>query len=355
MRFIHTADIHIGAAPEKDIPALSNRSREIYDTFSGIIDICEKEEPDILLIAGDIFHKQPLVRELKEINYLFTKLKKTKVVLIAGNHDYISARSNYRDFVWNENVTMLKEETLQSVYFEDLNTQVYGFSYHTRDIIDARLKGIEPEDQSRINILLAHGGEDRSLPFDRKKLQNAGFDYVALGHLHKPEMISDRIAYPGSPEPLDKNELGEHGFIRGEISKEGVHIDQCPIAQRRYFREEYLVTPEMTDRSVMESLRSIIQEKGIDNIYHFILKGKRDKDIHLDIKSYESLGIITRISDETVPDYDFDALMNANSDNIIGMYIKRIREKTDNDETAVKALYYGLEALLTQTPGREDR
>ena len=53
-----------------------------------MIDICEREQTDLLLIAGDLFHRQPLKKELKEVDYYFSRLSRTKVVLIAGNHDF---------------------------------------------------------------------------------------------------------------------------------------------------------------------------------------------------------------------------------------------------------------------------
>ena len=76
-----------------------------------MIRTCQKEGTDLLLIAGDLFHRQPLRRELKEVDGMFASLKHTKVVLIAGNHDYIRRDSYYRTFSWSENVTMLREET----------------------------------------------------------------------------------------------------------------------------------------------------------------------------------------------------------------------------------------------------
>ena len=60
-----------------------------------------------MLIAGDLFHRQPLLRELKELRDLFGTLKATQVVLIAGNHDYLKRDSYYRTFVWGENVHMI--------------------------------------------------------------------------------------------------------------------------------------------------------------------------------------------------------------------------------------------------------
>ena len=66
-----------------------------------------KVSMEMLLIAGDLFHRQPLRRELKELDYLFSKLTMTEVVIIAGNHDYLKRDSYYRTFQWPKNVHMI--------------------------------------------------------------------------------------------------------------------------------------------------------------------------------------------------------------------------------------------------------
>lgn len=69
MNFIQIADVHLGAAPEAGRRNDGQREKEIWDSFYKVIDICEEKQIDLLLIAGDLFHRQPLSRELKEINY----------------------------------------------------------------------------------------------------------------------------------------------------------------------------------------------------------------------------------------------------------------------------------------------
>ena len=88
MKFIHIADVHLGAEPEGLKLGSESRAKELWDGLEQVINVCEWEEIDLLLIAGDLFHRQPLHRELKELNYLFSRLSKTKVVFIVGNHDY---------------------------------------------------------------------------------------------------------------------------------------------------------------------------------------------------------------------------------------------------------------------------
>ena len=61
MRFIHISDIHIGAKPDSNMPWSEARSREILTSFHDILNLCEEHQVDLLLIAGDIFHKQPLL------------------------------------------------------------------------------------------------------------------------------------------------------------------------------------------------------------------------------------------------------------------------------------------------------
>ena len=98
MKFIHIADLHLGAEPDAGRAYSQNRSQELWETLQSVLEVCEEEQTDLLLIAGDIFHGQPLRRELKELNYYFAELTHTKVVLIAGNHDYIR-KDSYNPFI----------------------------------------------------------------------------------------------------------------------------------------------------------------------------------------------------------------------------------------------------------------
>ena len=87
MKFIHTADIHWGMVPDSDRPWGKKREQAIRLTFQAIIEDARDSRADLLLISGDLFHRQPLARDLKEVNYLFSTIPGTRVVIIAGNHD----------------------------------------------------------------------------------------------------------------------------------------------------------------------------------------------------------------------------------------------------------------------------
>ena len=186
MRFVHIADVHLGATPDWGMPWGELRHKEIWDSFDRVIDVCNKEKADLLLIAGDLFHRQPKLSELKELNYRLGKLNSARAVIMAGNHDYIGARSYYQNFEWNDRVHIFLKDTIEAVEFPDINTVVYGLSYLSRDITEPLYDNVKPEHKDRINILLAHGGDEKNIPINRRKLLESGFDYIALGHIHKP-------------------------------------------------------------------------------------------------------------------------------------------------------------------------
>ena len=183
MRFIHIADVHLGVSPDAGKAYSAKRSSEIWDTFRALLDVCQKDKIDLLLIAGDLFHRQPLLRELKEVNYLFSKLTRTKVVLIAGNHDYIKKDSHYRTFQWSENVYPLFQRKMKGVRFPEWKTAVYGFSYYEREITEPRYDNAKAPRLERYEILLAHGGDEKHIPIRREQLMTLGYEYVALGHI----------------------------------------------------------------------------------------------------------------------------------------------------------------------------
>ena len=65
MKFIHIADVHLGAQPEAAVYSQS-RGRELWESFEKILGVCEDERTDLLLIAGDLFPQAASCkRELK--------------------------------------------------------------------------------------------------------------------------------------------------------------------------------------------------------------------------------------------------------------------------------------------------
>lgn len=346
MRFFHVADVHLGAEPDVEFPWGKRRKEEIWESFRRLVVRAEEEKIDLFLIAGDLFHRQPLLRELKEVNYLFSTLTRTKVVLIAGNHDYRKKGSFYEGFPWHENVTCLDGERCGRVVFPKLQTAVYGLSYHTREIREPLYDGLNPQKDGLFSILLAHGGDEKHIPIDKRKLLRSDFSYIALGHIHKPQILAaDRMAYAGALEPLDKNDCGPHGYLSGEYTEGRLKICFVPWATRDYRRLEIEADESQTDFSLQEQIEREIRDGGKENIYRVHLTGFRAPDMEFQIRRYDRLGNIVEVVDDTEPAYDFEKLLREHKEDVIGCFIARLYRE-DMDDIQRKALICGIQALL---------
>ena len=127
-------------------------------------------------MTGDLFHAQPLKKEVREVSRLFGEIPDTQVLLIAGNDDYLREKSYYLADLWPDNVTVFKKEEAEAVDFPEYNTTVYGLSYWHREIRDRRYDDLRPVNRSRCNILLAHGGDERHIPFSAERILQNGFE-----------------------------------------------------------------------------------------------------------------------------------------------------------------------------------
>ncbi len=349
MKFIHTADVHWGFEPDSDKPWSRERTQAIRDTFGQIITEAKERDVDLLFISGDLFHRQPLRRDLKEINYLFSTIPSVHVVIIAGNHDYIRKNSLLPDFTWCPNVTYMMNTEMDSVYFEDCNTEVHGFSYNCAEIKENRIDNVDVPFDGRIHILMAHGGDPSHLPLNRSVLEKSGFSYVALGHIHKPDAIgTSKVVDPGSPEPLNRTETGPHGIVYGEINSVTHKLDKLeflPICKAQYIPLVVNVTVNTTNAELEQRIASEIDKRGPQNIYRFRLHGMRDPDIEFDLEGLASRYRIIEVLDESEPQYDFSALFAEHPSDMIGFYIRKL-QKPDMSPVEKKALYYGIHALL---------
>ncbi|MBS4539261.1 exonuclease SbcCD subunit D [Clostridium sp. D2Q-11] len=358
--FIHTADVHIGMKFTKGKitgEQGKNRRDEIIDTFLKILDRCKERNVDYLFIAGDLFEDELCsIAELKIINDRFKLLYKTKVIMITGNHDYLNEKSLYKLIDWNENVYILDYNEIDKLSFEEDNIDIWGVSWQEKEKGKQDFSKIDL-DINKFNVLLLHGDifdkNSKYLPIDRKDIDKFGFDYIGLGHIHKHQYITDSICYPGSPEPLDFGELGEHGVIEGLIDDKGLTTKFIPISKRKYNIINIEINEKMSYNSILARILDIESEEvRKKNFFRIIIKGYIDRDIKdkiIDIESkLDNEFYFIQIIDKTEPDYDINQLLLENENNIIGEFIKEMIENDLNDEVMNRGLYIGLEELLRE-------
>ena len=344
MKIIHTGDVHLGVEPDRGKAWTLQRKEEIWNSFRGLIDCVREEKADFLIIAGDLFHRPPTKRELHEINYLFSGIPDTKVVLVAGNHDHIRDNSTWLDMEWEENVIGLFDRELQKVSVPEKQTALYGCSYYEQIVRDDIYAEAESHGNENWHILVAHGGDADHAPFDPEALAER-FSYVAAAHIHKPAIHANgRFAFCGSLEPINRNETGRHGYMRIVLQEDTIRTEFVPFASRSYNNLKVTVRESITQMELENTLRHAIEKRGTQNYYRILLQGKRADGMAFSKERLSDLGNITDVQDNTAPAYDLDVLLHHYEGTLIGAYIRRFRDSDDPIEK--QALQYGLEALL---------
>lgn len=166
--------------------------------------------------------------------------------------------------------------------------------------------------------------------------------------------MENRIAYSGSPEPLDKTETGRHGIIIGEISNLTGNVTSLkflPMAEAQYIPLNVNVTPATTNTELTLRITQEILKRGSQHIYRFRIRGMRDPDIEFDLESLVSRYRIAEIVDESEPKYDFSRLFAEHPSDMIGFFIQAL-QKDEMSAVEKKALHYGIHALLLTTDER---
>lgn len=350
MRFIHIADVHIGARPEAGRAYSFNREREILDSFKRVLEQCENERIELLIIAGGLFHRHPLLQELKEVNYLFSKLSKTKVVFVVGNRDYLRENTYYQSFQWSKNVYPILTENLSCIEIPLLELAIYGCSYHEQEVREKKLLAPIKLANQRFHILLGHGGDETHMPFEVEEMDARSYDYIGLGYRHHPQILSEnKIAYAGSLEPICIEDTGKHGFIKGELTVDEVgrkktNIEFVDFANRKYIVQTVKIDEYMTSKEVERMLWKIFEQYGRQHMYRIELIGKRNIKNLMDRESLDSVGNIVEFTDHTYLYYDMKALEQGNPDNLLGAYIKSFG-KVEEGSIEYMALYEGVEAI----------
>lgn len=186
-------------------------------------------------------------------------------------------------------------------------------------------------------------------PINKYKLKQLGFDYVALGHIHKLDYNTEenqRIIYPGSTISMGFDELGKHGFIVGELTKEKLEIAFIPVDNKEFVELEMNIT-ELNDlEQLIEKLNELLLDEN--KFYKIILVGKRKFEIDI----LELMKLITReniikIKNKTQPDYEIEKMINETT--LKGIFIKQLLEEKENqnytEEEINKILEIGLSIM----------
>lgn len=246
MKFLHTSDWHLGAGE-----GIKNFLEDQKYFIDQICDIIKEHKVDAVLLAGDIYDRSVASADaIRMYDYAMTRIcleLKTPVLSVAGNHDSGERLSSCSELLAASGLYIAGSlsEKIQKVSFED--AEVYLLPWITEE----KVKSIYPaeketvhsfEDAYRVvvskirddfdkekkHIIVAHAfitnaetsESDRSAVIGYATQVPAsvfdGFDYAALGHIHKPQDVTKTVRYCGTPMP--------YSFGREETQDKSVTI-----------------------------------------------------------------------------------------------------------------------------------
>jgi len=223
MKFLHAADLHLDT-PFVGISSFSkNLQNELkestYTAAKKLFATAISEQVDFVILAGDIFDDTD--SSLKAQMFLrdeFEDLKQANinVYMIYGNHDYY--RNDFAVIKFPDNVKIFGKDisTFEVEAKDGQKVGLTGFSYYQQHINQAIIKDYPQrgEFDYQIGILHAGIGDNNYAPFEVNDLLQKGYDYWALGHIHKREILNEKpmIVYPGDIQGRNQNETTPKGF-----------------------------------------------------------------------------------------------------------------------------------------------
>ena len=341
MKFFHLSDLHIGLK-------LMNRDlrEEQMDILRQVTDLAREEQPDAVVIAGDIYDKAvPAAEAVEVFDSFITELKRAvpeaEMMLISGNHDSGLRLNCFREILDEQKVHMIglpprrEEEYIEKVTLQDefgtvnfyllpfvkpsMVKQIVGVDENGNNLsYDATLHKLiarEEVNTAERNVLVSHqfylpvGENAESVERMDSEIRTVGnidavasdvleaFDYAALGHIHKPMKVgSELYRYCGTPLACSVSEAGQKKGIvmvtmkeKGNISTEVLPLP--PLRQVRVIKGEF---QEVLSQACEDYVTVVLTDKEdldvidlkdrLRNAFPYLLEIRRERERRAEYK-----------------------------------------------------------------------
>lgn len=226
VKFLHCADLHLDSPMSglKYLPEgiFTRLQKSTFNALSKITELALFHEVDFVVISGDIFDGEDRsLRAQAGFRKEMTRLheKGINVYVIHGNHDHLGG--TWTQMTWPKNVHIFGPDVEVKRFNKQNGTAVhlYGFSYPQRHVSESWIERYVKSSEADFHIGMLHGHFEGSsdhakyAPFRLTDLLQKKFDYWALGHIHKREVLATEppIVYPGNPQGRNRKETGIKG------------------------------------------------------------------------------------------------------------------------------------------------
>jgi hypothetical protein len=287
MRLVHTSDLHLGFRQYDRLTpdGINVRESDVMRSFDQVIAQTIALAPELLLVAGDVFHRAhpsnlAIVHAYRGLARLRAALPQIEVVVVAGNHD---------DPKSVEKGSILRLYAQLGVHVVDGPAQVLDFPHLDLSVLAVpdnqhERPVLRPSGGRRYNVLLLHGetggiahawGKEDGIPTDA--LHAPEWDYIALGHYHVYHQVAPNAWYAGAIDYATTNAWGElaaeaaaglagKGIVERDLAT-GAHTFH-PLPRSRVFVDlQPIDAHAMTPAQVTEAIALEVDliEGGIDD------------------------------------------------------------------------------------------
>lgn len=350
MKFAHMSDIRLGLVSESGRRWGKERVVEVFDAFGRVLSRLAETKTDLVLITGGLFAHCPLTTELNEANRLMAACPGITFVIIAGQSDSLRRSSPVMSYRWAPNVHYVLSGKPEKLSLPGIHTEIYAASCAEESTGSDELIAFFEADRDRresVSVaMLVEPDEEKASRFSC-----AGFSYAALGgNRSKMEAGGSNVYYAGGLEAENMADTGNHGYLKGEISDvTGIltGLEFVPFSSVSYIPLRITVDPSISPAELEKKTEEEILKRGPANIYRIHIIGSKKPGVVFDMAGLKERRRIAEIQDETEPQYDFDSLYTAHTQDIIGYYISRLgRNREEMSEIDKRAMFFGIDALI---------
>jgi DNA repair exonuclease SbcCD nuclease subunit len=289
-RFIHTSDLHLDAP----LRSLALKDQELFElvgtatrlALERIVDICLEEQVNALLIPGDLYDGD--MRSMKTAAYLIHQMERLNdknilVFIVRGNHDAESVIT--KELVFPPNVKVFSGHGgVERI--DEHEVAVHGVSFAKPHAPESLLPKYDSPIPGWFNIGLLHTslagaeGHDDYAPCSVKDLQSHGYDYWALGHVHKRQVHAEKpyVIMPGMPQGRDIGETGPKSLTLASVDNGIVILEERHTSIVEFNRVSCLLDGETDWRNAVKSITEALKKSGAHssehNVLRIVLEGK---------------------------------------------------------------------------------
>ncbi len=270
MKFLHCADLHIdspllGLADRPGAPAQSLRLAT-RRALENLVALAIREKVQFVVIAGDVFDGDwPDYTTGLFFNARMADLQAAgiRVYMVSGNHD--AASHITRHLALPENVVRFSVDRAETYRIDEFEVAIHGQGFKEREVRDNLVPGYPEPLPGYFNIGVLHtsvdglGGHETYAPCRLEELVQKGYDYWALGHIHKRQILHEHpvVAYAGNLQGRHARETGEKGCLLVSVDGERVAVEFRALDVLRW----YVCSVDLTGADAIEEVAARVSDQ----------------------------------------------------------------------------------------------